>query len=149
MRRWTEKDIQKIIMREYTHDLVIANYTPNKWHECDVMRITKSGYSTEYEIKLSSSDFSRDKHKHWGLKHENLLKGSENAPNSFYFVVPEGLITPDRIPSFAGLIYVNNGGYMSTIIKAPKLHKVKWDDEKIKRLCNTYKWRYLNYFLKN
>lgn len=58
----TELDIQIALWKDLqsSRDLVMPNYTPKKWFECDVMAVTKAGYLEEYEIKLSASDFKAD-----------------------------------------------------------------------------------------
>lgn len=54
-------------------------------------------------------------------------------PNYFYYVVPEGLIQPEEVPPYAGLIWILKEYYMEAqgyIIKrqAPCLHKTKYKD---------------------
>lgn len=39
---------------------MVSNKYLNKWFECDFISISKSDYLTEYEIKISKSDFKRD-----------------------------------------------------------------------------------------
>lgn len=66
------------------------------------------------------------------------------CPNKFAYAVPEGLISPDDVPDYAGLIYVKNDRrYKPTIVKRPPaLHKKKKDFTKI--LLKKYYWAYLN-----
>lgn len=53
-------------------------------------------------------------------------KPCESIPNKFYYACPEGLISPDEVPAYAGLIYAGPIQYQSRIIKpAPFLHKNK------------------------
>lgn len=47
------------------------------------------------------------------------------CPNQLYFCCPAGLIKPDEIPDYAGLLYCDNG--IEVIKKAPYLHKRKQD----------------------
>jgi hypothetical protein len=118
--------ISKTVLSYYrVADIAIPNYYFN-WFECDVLRITKSGYSYEYEIKISRSDFFNDvkkesfgRHKHTGIK-----DGSRT--NFFFFVVPEGLIKSDECPDYAGLIYFKNGR-LEIIKMAKRLHKDKFN----------------------
>lgn len=44
------------------------------------------------------------------------------VPNCFYYACPEGLIKPEELPPYAGLIYINS--HMAwTVKKAPYIHK--------------------------
>jgi len=58
-----------------------------------------------YEIKVSRSDFKADVEQ-FLTKQKAALRNS----NQFFYVVPNGLVTPDEIPELAGLIYVTKGG---------------------------------------
>lgn len=54
-----------------------------------------------------------------------------NLPNKFSFVVPEGLISPDEVPNYAGLFYVNKFGGIREVKRGKFLHKEKfsrWED---------------------
>lgn len=89
--------------------------------EMDVLSLNKQGYLTEFEVKVSKSDFKADKKKkfksHW------YESGNETmCPNRFYYVCPEGLISIEELPTYAGLIYYSEQG-LTTIRKAPMLHK--------------------------
>lgn len=44
-------------------------------------------------------------------------------PNRFYYATPEGLIKPEELPPYAGLIELPEGGYANYKKKAPVLHK--------------------------
>ena len=52
-----------------------------------------------------------------------------HSPNKFFFAVPEGLVSVDEVPDYAGLIYIFARNYNKVqIIKQPKfLHKNKID----------------------
>lgn len=116
--------------------------------ECDLLEINKaSGFTTEYEVKVSKADYKKDKFKtlkeyndqdHITIVNEvpksQVLKKGQRV-NYFYYVVPEGLVEVDEIPYYAGLIYacLNKSGLSSSIHsvtfklakKAPKLSKNK------------------------
>lgn len=58
---------------------------------------------------------------------------SHKKPNYFYYAVPEGLIQPEEVPGYAGLIWIlkeYRDVRSSYIIKkqAPALHKTKYKD---------------------
>ena len=46
-------------------------------------------------------------------------------PNYFYYACPEGIISPDEVPDFAGLLYITDDGYFRGIKSAPQLHNDK------------------------
>jgi len=56
----------KIIQRTiYYHckgkqNFMVSNKHLHAWHECDFISISKADYLTEYEIKVSKSDYKRD-----------------------------------------------------------------------------------------
>ncbi|HUX03239.1 MAG TPA: hypothetical protein VMY35_19935 [Phycisphaerae bacterium] len=110
--------------------VVMPNYTPPQWWECDVFSITAVGYFTEYEIKLSLSDFRADakKGERWyggETKHMLLAQGSECGPSRFWYVLPEGMVTPKEVPSWAGLLVFKGGSWFHIEKMAPRLHKQK------------------------
>lgn len=71
------------------------------------------------------------------------------TPNYFYYAVPEGMLEPEEIPPYAGLIYiaeekgVGTGVYI--VREAPKLHKTKYGDGELnlaeKFYYNMVSWR--------
>lgn len=92
--------------------------------EVDVLSILKSGYVSEFEVKISRSDFKADAKKAKWKYFENRIE--TGIPNYFSYACPEGLITKEEVQDFAGLIYVYEHG--TKIIKKPKiLHRRKHD----------------------
>lgn len=72
--------------------------------------------------------------KHKGLE-INIISTAVNivkhkVPNRFFYAVPEGLITKEEVPAYAGLLYVTPKGVVQ-IKAAPLLHSVKMDLTKI------------------
>lgn len=152
----TERLIQLAIIRETRTAIVAAapNYTPAGWWECDLWAVSKAGYATEYEIKLSASDFKADAQKSrrdWKSrstlsKHDLLAKGDERGPSRFFYVVPANIeeeIAP-LVPSWAGLATVYHNSrrpdYIHVSIPhAPHLHKRKVTTREI-RLCQRRMW---------
>lgn len=105
-----------------------VKYLISDW-EYDVLSLNKSGNITEYEVKISRSDFLADKKKRKFKFYEGMH--FELMPNRFYYVCPEGLIKVDEIPKYAGLIYYNDG--ILTVIKSAILiHKHTHNTDKIK-----------------
>lgn len=98
--------------------------------ESDVLILTKSHYWYEIEIKVSRADFKNDL-KHKFQKHNTLSDAdATDKPNYFYYAVPEGLISPEEVPTYAGLIYMH--GSRPEIVKQPqKLHNEKMRTDRI------------------
>lgn len=135
-------------------EVVIPRYTPAKWWECDVWRLTKSRFTEEYEIKLSVADFKADARKakdlwNWNEvekkydrsashKHQQLSNGE--GPNRFWYVAPEG-IGIDEVPEWAGLIHFTKGGHLMTEKDAPKMHTRKWEGN-LESIFRTFYWRF-------
>lgn len=93
-------------VRNNQSDLIIPNFYINSWYEMDLFKMTKSGFVTEYEIKIRRSDFFNDFKK--GIdssksKHD-LIKQGERICNYFTFVFPKGLIKKEEIPLYCGAI---------------------------------------------
>src|SRR5690606_38694218 len=96
--------------------------------EADVLSLNKSGYLTEFEVKISRGDFLADKKKDKWIFYSNKVESQ--IPNYFYYACPIGLISEDEIPSFAGLVYVSLEGI--ELVKRAKLnHKEKKPPEQL------------------
>lgn len=97
-------------------------------YESDYLAITRSGYAYEIEVKISHGDYINDFKK--TNRHLSLRKGKD-CPNYFFFCSPPGVIKPEEVPPYAGLLEVDmDGKYIRTIVKAPKLHNDKFDVHK-------------------
>ncbi len=64
------------------------------------------------------------------------LIANNRKPNYFYYAVPEGMIQPEEVPEYAGLIWIQKEyRYVKqsyVIVKqAPQLHKVKYKDAEL------------------
>lgn len=72
----------------------------NLFCDADFVAVTMSGVVIEYEVKISRSDFCRDKHK---LRHE-IYTGARPGfmPNRFFYVTAPDIITAGCLPDFAG-----------------------------------------------
>lgn len=127
--------IQEILCKEEVlkGNLPCENISAGFLGEADVLSILKSGYISEFEVKISRSDFKadakKDKWKHYELRIE------KNIPNYFQYVCPKGLIHPSEVQDFAGLIYVSEDSY--EVIKRPKIiHRHKHELNRIlKKMC--------------
>lgn len=160
----TERQIQSALFRRKASicQIMMPNYTPSRWFECDVFAVTRSGYFHEYEIKLTKADFERDSeksaHRSWSLingkpvrvngvtKHGLLSCATERGPVTFTYICPDGLLTADEIPEFAGLQYALShriGGVRLREIKpSPRLHGAKCCPKIIAHVRGVCYWRF-------
>lgn len=142
----TCRDIQRsIIAQRYHKAFVIPNHTPRGWYESDVVEISKAGFFTEYEIKMSVSDFRADAAKGRGgtkffspqfahlnkpetMKHDQLAARDTKGPSRFWFVTPRGLLNATDIPPWAGLMeaYAHADEryhpFLNVVRPAPRIH---------------------------
>jgi len=74
-------------------------------HECDILILSKAGYATEVEIKVSKADLKKDRDKGHGHVSDKIKR--------LYFAVPEKIDTAfveAHVPARAGIIVVNKKG---------------------------------------
>ena len=152
---YTEKSIQKILRAHFMSPnsmrYRMENLTVYSW-ESDSLSVTKAGYVYECEIKISRSDFFNDKkkeRKHQILEGTYALNKYEKTyplrPNYFYYVVPEGLVKPEEVPTFAGLIFITDiYPYVKIEKPAPKICDEKIDEEKL-NLKEKFYYNYINW----
>jgi len=158
----TAKDIYKALNNEYQHRVRYCVENIYCFHpfykETDFLVVQNNGYSIDFEVKISRSDFLIEKkkiHKHnilkngyfqvdyrYGGKYEkNEPIYTNNRPNKFYFVCPENLIKESDLEPHQGLIYVLESGQLKKIREARFLHKEKVDLEPV--LCRKFYYSYL------
>jgi len=171
----TEKDAIKQLMRLWDHRKRYIMMAPNcytqKDNECDVFAVRKSGYSDEFEVKLSRSDFRADAKKvvrwrRWKkedqgwqerceinpafrYKHQ-ALKDGLMTPNYFWFVMPTDLATQvlDELPPWAGLIAIK--GTVQMVIRKPlRLHTNKLTERQKYKLAHKLSYRYWDMYLES
>ncbi len=77
--------------------------------------------ATIHEIKISRADFRKD------LKQPKKQRGARLFADFFYYVTPPGLIKPEEVPVWAGLIEIDpdktGAQAIRRIIEAPRLDK--------------------------
>jgi hypothetical protein len=128
-------EIQKALIgfiRGNGYEIVIPNFHLNGGWEMDLCRITPAGVVYEYEIKISRADYFQDFKKgydsfggHVVKNKHDLLKWGELDVNRFFFVLPEGLVKLDELPSYAGLITYKGGWF--TPIRGGKMLRKKFN----------------------
>ena len=152
-REWSEKKIQNILRKyfldESTKKYEITNLFIYNW-ESDYLAITRSNVVHEVEIKISRADFFNDaKHKQDKFKlfesRSKPVKESMEAgvvpygnpmPSYFYYAVPEGLIKPEEVPDYAGLLYVQPWGV--ELVKKPTKLDGSFDVEQMRLVDKFY-----------
>tara|TARA_R100000656_G_scaffold122724_1_gene98553 strand:- start:425 stop:982 length:558 start_codon:yes stop_codon:yes gene_type:complete len=132
-----------------------------------VVREGKKRLIYDIEIKVSKADYKRDfkkvvkherlekgtltKRRRWSFKPQEgkrrMIKANEalklnDRPNRFFFAVPEGLITEEELPPYAGLLYIDNRGNVTKIKEGKLLHKEEVPHEA--RLCRKFYFYWLN-----
>ena len=118
-----QRDFSEYLLSYNNYNSVCENFDYRGW-EFDVAALNTTGKLHEYEVKISRSDFLRDKKKGKWAYFEN--KTTFNLPNYFSYVCPEGLIKPEEIPAYAGLYYYENENIIC--LKSPKkIHNEKPD----------------------
>lgn len=133
--------------------IVIPNFTPLCWQECDIYQITKAGFAVEFEIKISVSDFRADKKKvdkHRALSGETIAMFGGRAmlrPKRFWYVMPADIAENVRseIPDYAGLMIAKPWGIGAAIRRekeAPNLPSEKVTQENVRRMYVNFYWRY-------
>ena len=139
--------------------LIVPNFSPEDWFECDVWGLTNSGMSWEFEIKVARADFRKDASKAPGSlftaghrirrstmdsKYSRLASGDYHGPNNFAYVAPQGVIPIDEVPVWAGLWeYTPEDGLIKTL-KAQRLHKSLVPALEVDRARRVVLYRYWN-----
>lgn len=156
----TENKVVYKLWEQFAKSAQIA--TPNgyiyRW-ESDLIILSKTGLTTEYEVKLSVQDFNRDHKKKivgkvdFFYEKKSKLASIQDGegPNRFFYVFPRGMIEDSRVPEWAGIIHIcshvwgnqNEFEYISpSIVRQPKwLHKNKAGQDLIQKIntCLYYK----------
>ena len=151
-------DIADIIIKDLSRrafSIFLTSFQGQGIDEADVFGINRNGYMYEFEIKRSRSDFKAE-FKNKTFKHEKLR--TRNAvhvydewkngkrtgetyecvyiANRYFFVCPAGLIKPEEIPEYAGLIYVDKQWSCPKEMKPAKLlHRNKANTRIYKRVA--------------
>lgn len=125
--------------------------------------VTRALITHELEIKLTRQDFLKDKKKDkfehiqmWmdGKRKYEKTFFEKTSPswkwemnvlqpsNYFWYVCPPGLITPDEVPSWAGIMYVDQLYPWNPVKKPVKLHKEKLTSKQVFQLASSMNFRY-------
>lgn len=109
--------------------------------QADMVFITKSGYLTEIEVKVSASDWRADSaKKKWQKPRPHVAR--------FFYAVPEALLPkqPSDLPEFAGILALREHGIgsLKEIRPAKRLRAQKVPESYRKTLIENCYWRYWN-----
>jgi len=130
-------DIEIAVMKYLgiRQNMIVPNVSWGMYlHECDILCLSKVGYATEVEIKITKYDLLKDKEKWHGHYDEKIAY--------LFFAVPESLklIALAQIPERAGLFVAekkkSNGEISIVQIKNCLKNKnaIKWDDKERSKL---------------
>lgn len=80
-----------------------SGYSDISQRRIDLFMISaeKGNYTTAFEIKVSRGDFLKD------IKDNLKQRGARLYATNFFYVAPEGLIKPEEVPVWAGLMEYN------------------------------------------
>jgi hypothetical protein len=162
------KEIQEFIMKHWYEKhhcpYVCSNFSGCGFEEMDVVAISRALIITEFEIKMSRSDFFADfkkvnKHLRYSGKlveaspdPQTVLFYNTVRPNKFYYCCPNNLIKAEEVPLYAGLIYFtkfelqgHNQPYVEfkIIKKAPFIHHEKCGTNVLARIAQTLSARFI------
>ena len=149
----TCSDIQRILFCHYLRsDIIICSNTEAIGAEADLLVVQPSGYVLEFEIKVSRADFKADFRK--AAKHAGLASGGRTShrtaagPNYFYFAVPAGLVRPDEVPAYCGLVYIHGldeagrSYERAEIVRtAPRLHAARASEKTLRRIARSLMYK--------
>lgn len=99
----------------YKVDQRVDAWVMNTWPSKDLIKLA-------FEIKISRNDFLRE------LKHPEKREYAMSISNRFYFLTPQGLVSPEEVPADCGLIEVALDGQFKTVREAPlrKIEQPEW-----------------------
>ncbi len=153
-REMGECEIQRTLFWKHRSaaTIMLPNFTPAEWYESDLYVVTNAGYSVEYEIKTSLTDFRADfrkKEKHRRLRGEYRASG---RPTRFFYACPAMVISLRDVPTYAGLAYfrwmddkyVGTTPAMTIIKDAPRLKGVKVARQTIATMRRSSYYRFWN-----
>ena len=122
----------KHIILEYNgEDLFDKKYLP-KYYEC--LEENKKRGDWAYNCFRAHAD-----------NNPCYLISGHKRPNYFYYAVPTDMIKVEEVPSYDGLVYIDEKGNITTVKKAPCIHKEKYKDSELnfgeKFYYNMDSWR--------
>jgi len=159
IKKWGEAEVQLALfdwLNERRRMMILANFQPRGWRECDIFSITDALYFHEIEVKVSRSDFSAEftnkRYKHMVMSSDERYKNEKKyMPRTYCFACPSGLLREEDMPEHAGLIWVERDGalwgqlrHRVEIVKEPPILRdaMKMSDEQMLRITKKVWSRY-------
>lgn len=119
--------------------------------ECDLLSITRSDLTVEYELKRSVADFKKDFQKENSrynrITRERIIKNKHDLikegkrTNRFYFVMPKEMADKIEVPKYAGLLTFKSK-WFNIEKRAPMLHHNKADGKLFEAVMKGIYWKY-------
>lgn len=109
---------------------------PDAVCRADMLRISASGYVTEFEIKCSRQDWENDRNK------AKWRHGLRPYIKRFIYVVPNLLKEPEWVPSKVGIWRVDDEGTITVTREGDVLGTDRVPNEKIREWKNNFYYRY-------
>ena len=127
-----------------------ADYKNDFKHKADKHLLLSSKMPKEsgpVQEDLFDNLLQHEQKRYPGITKEQVHTYPDNTklPNFFYYAVPEGMLEPDEVPPYAGLIYITTEKQpkyhrddpdkwyhdIKIVRKAPQLHKEKYTDAEL------------------
>ena len=122
-----------------------ADFKNDFKHKADKHAILQGPTAEEQMMPCFYEHYERYNHKRYATVGDYRATLSPNSmefranhrrPNYFYYAVPTGLIEPDEVPPYAGLIYIDaEYRYIAQsfriVREAPRLHREKYTDAQL------------------
>lgn len=121
--RITTPEMECAVVRflDYRSNLIVPNvYWGMNMHECDLLVVSKAGYLTEIEIKITRADLRADKKKLHGHRCPRIKR--------LFFALPDYLEhCIDMVPERAGIILVrpNSVDYKANPFWIPRCREIR------------------------
>ena len=108
---------------DWWQNKMMTEFSVSGFRRSDLIFVTKSGYATEVEIKISVQDWNNDRNK-------GIERGPGKYISRFFYAIPETLENkiPSWVPEWAGIIVVYDGtpGHdRIKVLREAKRHKVE------------------------
>lgn len=118
-------------------DEYYMNHKNKAKETCDISR-----YIDAYERGYKRSPVLHNANAPWASSVWFSKIKYDYLPNRFSFVVPEGMVSKEEVPNYAGLYYVDDLGIVTNVKKSKLLHKAKF--KAWETLASKYYWQLIN-----
>jgi hypothetical protein len=154
----TEEDIRAAFF-EHSNGLFPWIFPNTRWDdwECDILTVDAGGITSEWEIKISRTDFHNDSSKSRSVISGNSIALQKkfdawengSGPNYFCYLVPEGLLLPDELPRVAGLWYYASERGFTEVKPPPTLHQRALDPVRLSTWFRSVYQRFWSYKMRS